>query len=119
LRASPTGGTTGVPLNTWYEFEFSEALDPTTVPETVTLLNFYAPPVTGTVSLVGDRVVRVVLDTLLTADTPYYFYSLGGLHDLKDLQGQPVLLSPTSWTTGADTDTQAPAVVTVSPSNGS
>ncbi len=117
LRNHPVTNAVGVARNTVVEVEYNKPLDPASVgPATVTLHRNVSgtPVVTAAVSLVrGGRVVRVVPAAPLAADTPY-FVRLGGA--IRDLDGR--LQGGTfsrAFRTGADLDTTAPAVVSLSP----
>ncbi len=119
VRTSPRN-TSGVVLNPAIEIEYNEPLDPATVNSTTVQLRQNTggqPVVASTVSLVrGGRVIRVVPNAPLAANTSHFTQVTTAI---KDLQG----MSPTSvrtffFTTGTVTDNTSPQVVSVSPPNG-
>jgi hypothetical protein len=119
-RFQPVYGTSSVSTGTWLEIEFSEPLDPATVPATpVDLANYYGGAVTVQATLEGGgRVLRMVPTTPLEPSTAYYFLSLSGLGPVSDLQGSAVAIQPWYFTTGESPDTVAPSVAAVSPPQG-
>ncbi len=123
MDAIPTGQ---MPLNAVFDVEFSEPLDPATVNDTTVILRENisgSPVVASTVSLIGDRIIRMVPDAALTASSPYFLDLLNGI---QDLDGQTVSTSSNPatvilrrvFTTGTGADNVAPAVTVVSPPDG-
>ena len=118
--------SSGALLNPVLELEFSEALDATTVDGSTVQLRENTtgnPLVAATVSLRGDRTIRVVADAALTANTRYFLDVLNGV---QDLQGQTPNASTNPatvifrrfFTTGDQSDSVAPTVAAVSPPDG-
>lgn len=112
----------GVPTNIVMDIGFDQTLNPTTVnTATVSLTQGGTTVVPSTVSLLpGGTVVQIVPTGLLAANTNYTVQmTLGllgtnGLPDTNDAPGTVL-----SFTTGAGADTLNPAVLQVSPPNGS
>ncbi|VAW72830.1 hypothetical protein MNBD_GAMMA15-2036, partial [hydrothermal vent metagenome] len=118
---------TGELLNPAMEVEFSEALAPATVDANTVLLRQNisgSPVVVATVSLRnGDRVIRVVPDAALAANTQYFLDITNGIEDL-DGQTPNASTNPATiifrrfFTTGDQSDAQVPTVSGVSPPDG-
>jgi len=131
LRPSVTGRSIDVisdpvPLNTIIDIEFSEPLNPTTVNDTTVILREdfrRGPVVESSVSLIGDRIIRIVPNTALMAITSY---TLNLFNGIEDLDGQTVSSSTDlaleifsgSFTTGTSEDNTAPVIEVFSPSSG-
>jgi methionine-rich copper-binding protein CopC len=119
VRAIPPYSSTGIPRNVVIEVEVSEALDPATVNSTNVFLQEYVypyPVLPATVSLVGGgRVVRIVPDALLSADTGH-LYTL--TNAVRDLDGQALNYQNYYFVTGADSDLTGPTVQAVTPPDG-
>ena len=122
VRTSLSNHASGVPRNAVIELEFNEPLDQTTIdPTTLTgfSVNLYQSNllVSATVSLVRNgRVIRIVPDAPLAADT-FHFYQV--TTNVRDLNGQALGSTYTSYfTTGAETDNIRPQVIFVTPPQG-
>jgi hypothetical protein len=119
IRTNPRN-TSGVVLNPVIELEFNEPLDPATVNSTNVQLRQNTggqPLLPSTVSLVrGGRVIRLVPNAALAANTGHFTQVSTGI---KDLQGMSSTFTSTFFfTTGTATDNTSPQVVSVSPPNG-
>ncbi|WDE07244.1 Ig-like domain-containing protein [Thalassomonas viridans] len=113
--------TSNVLVNSRFDVKFNQPLDPTTVNNTNVELreNFGSSNlVTATVTLVGDRIIRITPDANLS-DSSNYFYRL--FNGLRDLDGQqPAFGNFTRFfTTGNTEDSSAPDVLSVSPPDSS
>ena len=106
-----------VPLNPVLEFEYSEALDGSGINSGVVGLqnNTDSTTVGVTVSLVGDRIVRVVPDTELQPDTGYSVFSNTLI---SDLDGEVTSGPSTFFITGTASDNSPPMVELISPPGG-
>jgi len=119
VRTSPRN-TNGVVLNPVIELEYNEPLDPATINSTNVVLRQNTggqSVVASTVSLVsGGRVIRLVPNAPLAANTNHFYQVTTGI---KDLQGMsPTFTNTFFFTTGTETDNTNPQVVSVSPPNG-
>ncbi len=119
VSTSPAYGTSGVPTNVVIDLGFNEPLNPATVNTTTVILQpgFNTPVVSSTVSLVGGgTIIQITPNAPLAANTQYVFQVFNGVQGANGLA-----LPPGYWffTTGSGTDTVAPAVLSVSPPNGS
>ncbi|WDE10118.1 Ig-like domain-containing protein [Thalassomonas haliotis] len=113
--------TNSILVNSQFDIKFNQALDPSTVNNTNVELreNFGSTDlVAATVSLVGDRIIRITPDSNLS-DSSNYFYRL--FNGLRDLDGQqPTFGNFTRFfATGATEDNTAPGILAVSPPDSS
>jgi hypothetical protein len=113
---TPSDAATGVARNRKILVTFSEVMDPSTI--TAANVNITGPgnvPVTGTVDYVGTTMTFTPATTL-AAGTAFTVTVTTGA---KDLVGNPLAGAYTStFTTGATSDTTAPAVISTDPSGG-
>jgi hypothetical protein len=121
VRTSPAIQAAQVPLNALVDLEFDEALDPGSVSTETVFLREGSPngaDVPVVVSLrMGGRVVRLVPSGPLSADSIYYSVLTTGLRDLDGVSPAAPTYS-SYFFTGTDVDQAAPAVVSVSPPDG-
>ena len=111
-------GDTNVPTNTKVAVRFSETLDPLTITTNNFFLKNGASLVPGTLYAANQSVVFLPLTNLLP-NTRYTVTVNGGTGDVADLAGNVLPKDFTySWTTGAGTDTKAPAVASTTQANG-
>jgi len=114
------GFVSGVPTNVVIGILFDQTLNAATVnTTTVSLLQGGSTLVPSTVSTVGGgTIIQVKPSALLMASTSYSVQITTGV---QGTNGQPFAFTGNvlSFTTGAGTDTTNPAVVLVSPPNGS
>lgn len=120
VRTSPVNFATGVPQNVVLEAEFNEELDPLTVNSTnVTLFQNTSgsPVISSTVRLVrGGRVIRIVPDAPLLANTRHFFDLATGI---TDLDGSALQSLRRFFFTPGDTEDNAGAnVVSLTPPDG-
>jgi len=115
-----------VAQNSVLEVAFSEALDATTVGTSTIVLreNVVGGSIVPlTVSLRGDRIVRLLPDTLLMANTDYVLDVLNGIQDLQgqtpDASTNPAIsIFHRIFTTSNQSNLIAPSVSGVSPPDG-
>jgi len=104
-----------VPLNPMIEFEYNKALDSASIGAPIFRKDIDGSTVANSVSLVGDRIIRVVPDAALDAETSYsVFYNT----QISDLDGQSVFGPSTNFMTGTQLDTTPSMVELVSPPAG-
>jgi YD repeat-containing protein len=121
VSVSPSGS--GVPTNAVIDIGFNETLNPATVnTTTVSLVQDVCctfPAVPSTVSLInGGTAIQITPNAPLAANTTYFVQINTGLQGTNGL-ALPFTQNPVFFVTGAGTDTVAPAIVSVSPPNGS
>ncbi|WP_281561221.1 Ig-like domain-containing protein [Thalassomonas sp. RHCl1] len=113
--------TNNVLVNSRFDIKFNQALDPSTVNNTNVEIreNFgSADLVATTVTLVGDRIIRITPDANLSDSTNYFYRLFNGLRDLDGQQ--PTFGNFTRFfATGTGEDNSAPGIVSVSPPDGS
>ena len=114
---SPPSDSIGVPTNAIVRLYMSETVLPTAVePQTVQLMhNGTSVPATISVEQ-GSTVIRLQPAASLQANTAYSVTLTTGITDLAG--NVPVSVFTSNFTTGTGTDTTAPTVTTVIPSNG-
>jgi YD repeat-containing protein len=117
---SPVNGATAVSTKLVIDIGFNEAINPATVNSTTVTLNANSggSAVAATVSLVGGNIIQVVPSAALAASTSYYVQLTTGIQGTNGL-ALANTQNITSFTTGTGADTTAPAVLSVSPPNGS
>jgi RHS repeat-associated protein len=119
VAVNPVNGANGVPTNTVFEIALNQPLNAATVNASTVVLEFYPSftPVPSTVNLVnGGTAIQVVPNAPLAANASFIVQLLAGI------QGGNGLALPAYnafFNTGAGPDTVAPAIVSVSPPNGS
>jgi hypothetical protein len=118
MSVSPVNGTTGVPINSVVQVQFSERIDPLTVTgTTMQVVPFGGNPISGTVTVSPDaKSATLTPGTPLVSDTTYVLKVSNGI---LDLAGQSLTSFTSIFTTGTTTQGTGPQVVTVSPPNGS
>ena len=115
-----------VPTNPVIEVEFNEALDPATVnSSTVRLMQNVggAPLVASTVSLVRERVIRIVPDAELLASSNYFFNVMNGVLDLDGQTGNTnpnpnIIIVQITFSTSTVADNVASSTIQTSPPDG-
>jgi len=115
---SPTNGATGVATNTSFAITFSKPINEDSVRNAFSLTSG-AGPVTGTLNFYGQ--VAVFTPTSLDSSTPYTVTLANTATDStgRKLAGnQPNGDYLWTFTTGTETDTSAPEVLSVTPANG-
>jgi N-acetylneuraminic acid mutarotase len=119
VLVSPFNGATGVAVNTRVAFNFSEAMDPSTInATTITLKDAGNNPVPVTVSYYGYSLsADMSPTTLLAFNTTYQVTVSTGV---KDSVGGNELATPytSSFTTGLNSDKTPPSIQSVSPASG-
>jgi YD repeat-containing protein len=121
VTVSPANGATGVPTNGLVQAQFSKRIDPLTVTsatfsvsESNTIPQIAAP---GTITVSSDGLTATFTPTVPLASGTSYTIQLAS--PIADLQGNTLAsFGSTTFTTGANTVTAAPTVLTVSPPNG-
>jgi YD repeat-containing protein len=122
VSLSPGLFASGVPTNVVIDIGFNEALDPATVsPTAINLMQGFfccnSPVIPSTLSLInGGTVVQITPNVPLAANTFYFVQINSGLQGTNGLATRFDLVN---FETGAGTDTVAPAILSVSPPNGS
>ncbi|MEW6215404.1 MAG: Ig-like domain-containing protein, partial [Nitrospirota bacterium] len=118
VKISPAMGATGVPVNVVVTIQFSEALDATTVDGQSIVVTAGGIPVEGKITLEqGNTVVRFIPANLYYFN-PNTFYEVTVTTAVRDTAGNNMALPyNSSFTTGSDTDTAIPTVVSVNPAN--
>jgi large repetitive protein len=125
VSTSPTNSSP-VPTNVVADLEFNETLNPSTVNNNNVALEMLVPgngyqPIASTawtVSLVGGgTIIQITPNALLTANTSYLVQLGPGIQGTNGLPLAAVT-NAEFFTTGTAPDTEPPAVVSVSPSNG-
>jgi YD repeat-containing protein len=115
---SPANGAGGVPTNALIQLQFSKQVDPLTV-RTADFLVFPQAtfiPIPGTVSVSANGLTATFTpNPPLDPSTNYFINATGAI---TDLQGHPLQGIFTGFSTGLGAVTTAPAVVQVSPPNG-
>ncbi|MGH9348402.1 MAG: Ig-like domain-containing protein [Vicinamibacterales bacterium] len=116
IRINPAQ-TSGLPRNVVFDLEFNEPLDASTVDaSTVRLVDAASVVVASTVSLRGDRTIRLVPSAPLDASAPYAFIVTTGV---RDLQGTAMAFDfAFGVTTGDAIDSVPPATAAVTPPAG-
>jgi methionine-rich copper-binding protein CopC len=115
VTVSPANGSTGIPLNAQVQVSISTPIDPTTwTQSSVQLLNG-STPVAGAVSLPAVQSLLFVPTSALTAGTTYTVKVNG----FKDANGNAVVPSSTSFTTGTVAATGGLTLTSTSIVNGS
>jgi len=118
---TPTGGATGVAINSAVTATFSEPMNAGTISGgTFLLRNPAGTAITSTVSYnAGTSVATLTPSAALAASTSYTAVVLGGSSGVKDTAGNPMASDRTwSFTTSAPADTTPPTVSTVTPVDG-
>jgi hypothetical protein len=116
---NPLPGAINVPLNTVIQIEYDEPLDSTTVTlSNITLQNYdsggYLSP---NLSLTGNgQVINIAPTSNLSAHTDYQACVTNGVKNTAEKKVAPNCYF---FTTGATTDTAAPTIVSLAPTNNS
>ncbi len=117
---SPAMGATDVPVNTAVVIHFSEALDATTVDGQSIVVTASGIPVEGKITLEQNNTVVRFIPANLYYFNATTFYEVTVTTAVRDTAGNN-MASPynSSFTTGSNTDTTIPTVVSETPANGS
>ncbi|MGH3846549.1 MAG: Ig-like domain-containing protein [Pseudonocardiaceae bacterium] len=116
---NPLNGATGAPVNTAIALTFNKAVDPTTV-STGTMpisASGFSGDLAGTYAVTGSVVGFTPLSPL-PGNTRINIEVVGGTGGVRDVAGNTGNFFFSSFTTGAGTDTAAPAILSVTPSDG-
>ena len=113
VSITPAQNATNVPVTTTVEFEFSEAMDVTTLAGSIQVTANGLSEVAGTLSVSGNHVTFTPLDPL--PGTRLIQVAVNGA---RDLAGNLVPTVNRSFTTGAAGDTHAPQVLSIVPNDG-
>jgi RHS repeat-associated protein len=114
---SPTNSQTEVPINGIVQLKFNKPIDPWTVTSaTFQVMYGMNSVLAGTVSVSTDgQTVTFTPSTQLDSFTTYYVQATSGI---ADIEGHGLSPFGSSFTTGSATDTSAPTVLMISPTNG-
>ena len=120
---SPANNSTSVPTNALIQLQFGKQVDPLTVTASDfflattsgTCVNCPAP-VSGNISVSGDGLSATLTPSApLLSSTNYYVWTTSGI---TDLEGQPVQIVNSNFTTGFGTASGPLTITTISPPNG-
>ena len=89
---SPANGSSAIPVNSPVQVEFSEAVAPTSIANSLSL----SPAVAGTISQSSDLRTVVFTPTAALATSQLYHINIAGI---TDLSGNAAITSPSSFTT--------------------
>ena len=109
------GNASGQPTNPVIEIEYNKPLDATTVNANVVSLRFQANQqvIPATVTLRGDRTIRIVPNAVLTANLGYLYQVTTALKDTNSLS--PTALFQRFFSVGAAPDNSQPRVSALTP----
>jgi hypothetical protein len=117
VRTNPFSGATNVPVNTVITVEVNEPIDPFTVNNIFFIVrdNTTFENVSGGYSISSDgRLMSFVPDAPLAVNRGHSVFNLG----VRDVSGNPVQFFSIFFTTDVVSDTVAPQVIGVSPTDG-
>ena len=118
---NPFPNATNVPLNTVIQLEYNQPLLASTINSTNVVLYQYSTGtfLTPTLSLVGGgQVINIAPTSNLVAGSQYFAYvSYGG--NVTNTNGVPVQAYELNFTAGTATDTAAPTIVSLAPTDNS
>jgi len=116
LKVNPSDGNTSVAVNAPVSVEFSEPMNSSTLNSSTFKLKVSGIEVAGGVQRLGSTYFRFIPDDLLLPNTQY---QVSIDPSAKDAAGNPLASTFTStFTTQTGMDNYQPAVISISPSNG-